>query len=57
MNSPSTFARFIHEKGAREDQKVEMLEGDAKETNLHEVLDVKEKLWRETGVIATIVDW
>ncbi|NMA61182.1 MAG: hypothetical protein GX956_04775 [Firmicutes bacterium] len=26
-------------------------------TNLDEVLDVQEKLWRETGVIATIVDW
>ena len=26
-------------------------------TDLQEVLNVKEKLWRETGVIATIVDW
>jgi hypothetical protein len=26
-------------------------------TDLQEVLDVKERLWRETGVIATIVDW
>lgn len=29
MNSPSIFARFIHEKGAREDQKAEMLKGEA----------------------------